>query len=171
VIARELQTTTAYLAGETDDPAEGALPVPTPQLIAEQLDLVEIHQIDLAYGLGGTFTDVPIQVEVLRFPRAWVAAITSSPPELLTFARGRGDSMAPTINNNDMILIDRSQRTIREQDSIWALTVGDIGMIKRIRVRGPKVQILSDNDKVSPDEAHVDEVNVIGRVIFVGRLV
>ena len=29
--------------------------------------------------------------------------------------------------------------------------------------------ILSDAQHVPPDEAHVDEVNIIGRVIFIGR--
>jgi phage repressor protein C with HTH and peptisase S24 domain len=70
-----------------------------------------------------------------------------------------------------MVLIDRAQRTVREQDAIWALTVGDIAMIKRVRVRGETVHILSDNDRVPPDLAHFEEVNVVGRVIFIGRKV
>lgn len=134
-------------------------------------DLVEVQEIDLAYGLGGTFSDVPVEVEVHRFPKVWLERITSSPPSLLTIARGRGDSMQPTLQDGDMVMIDRSQRTVREQDAIWALTVGDIAMIKRVRIRNGVVTLLSDNDRVPPDEATPDEVNVVGRVIFIGRRV
>jgi phage repressor protein C with HTH and peptisase S24 domain len=168
-IARELGTSVAYLTGETDDRNEGALPLPTPALIAEQLDLVEIRSIDFAYGMGGTFGDDHIEEEVLHFPRKWINAISSSPAPMLTFARGRGDSMAPTMNEGDVILIDRAQRTVLEQDAIWALTLGPIAMVKRLRVKGEQVTILSDNDRVSPDTVHADELNIVGRVVFVGR--
>jgi phage repressor protein C with HTH and peptisase S24 domain len=168
-IARELGTTPAYLTGETDDPSEGAVPAPTQRDIAEHFDLVEIHEIDLAYGMGGTFTDVPVEVEVHHFPRKWVESITNTPASALTLAHGRGDSMAPTIHDRDMIIIDRSERSVREQDAIWALTIGEIGMIRRVRIRGEKVTLLADNDRVPNDEAHPDEVNVVGRVVFIGR--
>lgn len=139
--------------------------------VAEQLDLVAIGEIDLAYGMGGTFTGDPVEVQTHHFPRAWIESITNTPPSMLTIARGRGDSMQPTVQDGDMVMIDRAQRSIREQDAIWALTVGDIAMIKRIRVRGEIVHILSDNDRVPPDQAHHEEVNVVGRVIFIGRKV
>lgn len=168
-IARQLGTTPAYLEGEVDDPSSGALPAPTPELIAEQLDLVPVEHIDLAYGLGGTFTDSPVEIAVQHFPRTWLQTITSSPPVLLTWARGRGDSMAPTINDGDLLLIDRSQKRVAEQDAIWAFTIGDIGMVKRLRVRGGKVTILSDNDNVPADIAGTDEINIVGRITFVGR--
>lgn len=168
-IARELETTAAYLVGETDDPSAGALIAPTPNDIAHQLDLVGIEQIDLAYGLGATFADNPIATEVMHFPRQWVDAITSSPPALLTWTRGRGDSMFPTINDGDLILLDRSQRRVTEQDALWAFTVGDLAAIKRLRIKGDRVIILSDNPAVPPDEEPIDEVNIVARVAFVGR--
>lgn len=133
------------------------------------LDLVTVAEIDLAYGMGGTYSDIPIEREVLHFPRTWLESITTTPPSQLTFARGRGDSMQPTLQDGDIVLIDHSIRTIREQDAIWALTIGDIAMIKRVRVKGERVSILSDNDRVSPDEVHHEEINVVGRVVFIGR--
>jgi DNA-binding XRE family transcriptional regulator len=135
----------------------------------ETPDLVAIGEIDLAYGLGGTFSDGPVEMQTLHFSRSFLESITSTPPSQLTFARGRGDSMQPTLLDDDVVLIDRSARTVREQDAIWALTIGDIAMIKRLRVRGEQVQILSDNDRVPTDEAHHEEVNIVGRVIFIGR--
>lgn len=168
-IARELGTTADYLTGETNDPSEGAALSQSPKEIAEQLGLVGIEQIDLAYGLGATFADGPIGAELMHFPRQWVDAITSSPPALLTWTRGRGDSMFPTINDGDLILLDRSQRRVTEQDALWAFTVGDLAAIKRLRIKGDRVVILSDNPTVPPDEEPIDEVNIVARVAFVGR--
>ena len=134
-------------------------------------DTVGVQEIDLAYGLGGTYSDGPVEVETHRFPRAWLEKITTTPAAALIIARGRGDSMQPTIQDGDMVMIDRDQRAIREQDAIWAMTIGDIAMIKRVRVRGERVIIQSDNDRVTADEAHHEEVNIVGRVIFIGRRV
>jgi phage repressor protein C with HTH and peptisase S24 domain len=168
-IARELRTSPAYLENETDDAAEGAAPAPTERDVAEHMDLVAVASIDMAYGMGSTFAVDHVEENLLHFPRAFIESITLSPASSLTWSRGRGDSMSPTISDNDLVLIDRSQRTPREQDAIWALTIGDMAMVKRLRVRGEKVTILSDNDRVPPDEAHPDEVNIVGRVIFIGR--
>jgi phage repressor protein C with HTH and peptisase S24 domain len=135
------------------------------------IDLVELEEIDLAYGLGGTFADGAVEVTKHRFPQALLAQLTTSPAGQVTLARGRGDSMEPTIHDGDLVMIDRSQRIVREQDLLWALTVGAIAMIKRVRVKGERVTLLSDNDRVPPDECHHEEVNIVGRVFFIGRRV
>lgn len=166
-----------YEAGKTAPNAEYFYKLERHQIIVDLFadrdddeDLVELEEIDLAYGLGGTFAgDVPIEVQTRRFPRAWLEGITRTPPNLLTIARGRGDSMVPTLQDGDMIIIDRSQRSVREQDAIWALTIGEIAMIKRLRVRREEVLILSDSDRVPDDRAHPEEVHIVGRVIFIGR--
>lgn len=168
-IARELRTTPAYLDGDIEDPDENA-PQPAPRDLEEtDSDLVTIEQIDLAYGMGATFTDGPVDVQLMRFPRAWVEAITSSPPALLTWSRGRGDSMAPTIHDGDLVLLDRSQRRISEPDALWAYTVGDLAAIKRLRPKGDRMIILSDNPAVPADEEPIEQINIVARVVFIGR--
>lgn len=168
-IARVLGTSVNYLTGETDDPADNAPPAPTREQMAQLLDLVPIASIDLAYGMGATFATDPVNVDVMYFPTQWLEALTSTPPASLTWARGRGDSMAPTINDHDVVLIDRSDRNVRDQDAIWAFTLGEVAMLKRLRVRGDKVTILSDNERVPPDYAHPDEINIVGKVSHIVR--
>ncbi|WP_240193732.1 S24 family peptidase [Sphingomonas paucimobilis] len=130
---------------------------------------MSVEEIDLAYGMGAAFTHDAVSVRSHLFPLALLETITSTPPSKLTIARGMGDSMMPTLHDGDMVIIDRSQRTVRDQDAIWALTVGDIAMIKRLRVKSDRVLLLSDNERVPPDEATHDEINIVGRVIFIGR--
>ncbi len=170
-IAQELGTTPAFLAGQVDDPEEGAMLLPTEDVIADMLDLVTIDEIDLAFGLGETFTDqMPIETTQRRFPRAWLATLTDAPPAHLVFARGKGDSMMPTLLDGDIVLIDKTQRAFREQDVLWALTMGDAAMIKRLRNRpSGRIAILSDNPMIPADEVASNEINIVGRVVFIGR--
>ncbi|RYY25208.1 MAG: hypothetical protein EOP62_14195 [Sphingomonadales bacterium] len=135
------------------------------------LDLVAVNDVEFAYGLGGTYSDGDIQAEPKFFPRSWIESITRTPPSQLAWTRGLGDSMAPTINNGDLILIDLSAKTVREEDAFWALTIGDIAMIKRLRIRKDRVLLYSDNDRVESDDVFHEEVNIVGRVVFIGKRV
>jgi Predicted transcriptional regulator len=172
-IARELQTTPAYLSGETDDPSAGALPVPTPELVAEQLGMTLIPEVDLSFALGGgSFVDGPVKTTLVPYRTEWLDRITRgspAPPDVF-LTRGDGDSMMPTILDEDEVIVNRADRMITKQDRIWALGYGDLVSIKRVRRLASGVfQLLSDNPAVSPIEAMEDELRVIGRVIWIGR--
>lgn len=157
----------AYMRG---DPAFAASafdqPVPSSQ------DLLAIPMLELGYGMGGTFLDGVDAGEVIEhFPRSFVRMFTSAPEGLLCFSHGIGDSMYPTIGDRDVILIDRSRDTINLTDQIWALSVGGIGMVKRVRLGGGRVTLLSDNKEVPDYDPGEDELHVIGRVIAIVRRV
>ena len=132
---------------------------------------VMVQEIDLAYGMGGTYLDVAgVEPRAIPFPQAWLRTFTSADAELLFFARGDGDSMMPTILDQDIVLIDRSQTAINRQDRIWALAYGELGMIKRVRAMPDgSYQLLSDNPNVEPASAVDGEMSVIGRVVAVIR--
>ena len=133
--------------------------------------MVSVRQIDLRFGLGAAYMDTEIvedQAEMMSFPIAWLKMITPSPPELLYWARGMGNSMEPTISDGDVILIDRSQIDVRFGDLYWAISYGQIGMIKRLRpMPDGGVKILSDNPSVTPETAYDGELHVFGRVVAV----
>lgn len=168
-IARELGTTPAYLTGETDDANEGAIPLPTAHTLAEQLDLIEVPEIDLKFGMGATDLEVPVTNVTRHFSRAWIRQYTKASPEHLYFAQGIGDSMMPTIFDSDLLLIDTSENTIRVGDKIWAVAYCGQGMVKRLRIKGEGVQILSDNQLVPPDTAYDGELHILGRVVGIFR--
>lgn len=170
-IARELGTSPAYLMGETDDPSEGALPPPSALAIAEQLDAVLIPEVQVSYSMGGgsVIEDWPV-VRQVPFSRDWLRSFTASSPEHLAVARGDGDSMMPTILDGDLVILDLSQKTPRQQDRIWALSYGGLGMIKRVRaLPDGSYQVNSDNPAVTPIHAADGEMQVVGRVVGVVR--
>lgn len=128
-----------------------------------------IPEIDLAYGLGATFVEGYEVAEVARyFPADWVRSYTSSPASQLRFAPGKGNSMSPTIDDGDIMLIDLAQNRPAFADLIWVCAVGEMGMVKRLATRADGAIIIkSDNPSVRDDVAVDGEIHIIGRVVAV----
>lgn len=172
-IARELGTTPEYLDGETDDPSPANDNRHVSFQGAEDPDAVEIEAIDLAYGMGGAFLDTEdVEVERAKFSRQWLRQFTSASPEMLFSAQGIGDSMWPTIHDRDVVIADRSSRTVDQADKIWAVVFGGVGMIKRLRpLPDGTVRIMSDNPQVSDELASDGDLFIVGRVAAIVRRV
>ncbi|WP_260925382.1 XRE family transcriptional regulator [Novosphingobium sp. 9] len=171
LIAATLRTTPSYLKGDVENPeldTDGEDTGPLPNL-----DDVEIDSIDLAYGMGGTFLDgAVIQVEKVKFSRKWLRQFTNSPPNMLCSTRGMGDSMMPTIHDQDVVIIDRSQTVPEMGDKIWAMSFAGLGMIKRLRaLPDGTMKISSDNHLVRDEIAGDGELYIVGRVVAVVKSV
>lgn len=172
VIASELETSPAWLAGETDDmtphsPRQSAI-----EALADELDLAMVPEFDIGYAMGGgnTLSERFEQTGVVPFARAWLRPMIGGTIGDLFVARGDGDSMEPTLRDGDIVLIDSAQRRVKSQDRIWAVIYGELGMIKRVRrTPGGSYLLLSDNPNVPPVECFDGEMNVIGRVCWIGR--
>lgn len=83
-IARELNTSSEFLSGESDDPSVATLQdhhLPfghAPRDVST--DTVQLQQFDVSYGLGGAFIhDAPAASQMRTFSRAWVRQFTDSP--------------------------------------------------------------------------------------------
>lgn len=138
---------------------------------AEQLDAVLLPEVEVAYSMGGgsIVDDFPV-TQMVPMSRAWLETLTRSPASVLMVARGEGDSMMPTIFDQDIVIIDRSDRRFNSQDRIWAVAYGQFGMIKRVRaLPDGQFEIGSDNPNVRPIIAAADEIHFIGRVVGVIR--
>lgn len=172
-IAAELETSPAWLAGETDDMTPTALAPSALEALTDKLDLQLVPELNLGYSMGGgtVFTDYE-QRGIVPFQRAWLRSLASEALADLFVARGEGDSMQPTLLDGDIVLIDSGQQSILSPDRIWAVSYGDLAMIKRVRrLPGGRYLLMSDNSAVQPIECVDDEMHVIGRVVWIGRRV
>ncbi|MEC4591642.1 LexA family transcriptional regulator [Nitrospirillum amazonense] len=83
-----------------------------------------------------------------------------------------GDSMSPTLESGDQVMIDLSRRA-PSPPGIFALWDGLGVVVKRLELIGGsdpiRVEIKSDNPKHRTEERTVDEINIIGRVVWYGR--
>ena len=60
-----------------------------------------------------------------------------------------GDSMSPTLDDGDLVIIDRSVERF-ETDSMFVFTIDDGLYIKRIQRIGRKFHVISDNPLYQP---------------------
>jgi phage repressor protein C with HTH and peptisase S24 domain len=106
------------------------------------------------------------------FDERWLKALTGSPSDKLSIIRVEGDSMAPTLNPGDDILVDLADREERLRDGVYVLRIDDTLVVKRIALHpiGGRVTVQSDNPAY-PDWPDCDlaSLNCIGRVIWAGR--
>ena len=169
-IAEALGTTVAYLKGVEDEPAElGEVKAAKP-LDRSEDDTVEIVEFDLAYGMGAAYIhDEHRSSKMRKFSLGFVRHFSRSPINQLMFAHGIGDSMMPVIHDSDYLLIDTSQQAPRMADQIWAVQLGGMGMIKRLRPTkdGMGIQLISENKDLPIEIAYDGEMQIVGRVVAI----
>jgi len=106
------------------------------------------------------------------FDERWLKSLTATPSSSLSIVRVEGDSMSPTLNDGDDILVDLGDCGERLRDGIYVLRVDDALVVKRLALNpmGRRVTVQSDNPAY-PDwpDCGLDEINCIGRVIWSGR--
>lgn len=166
-IADVLGKPVSYFLSGSD---QAAMPASLDDISAEY-GIAFLEELDLALGMGASFLDGHPEVRgIVPFKLDWLHGLHEGPLDRLKVVRGRGDSMQPTIWDGDIVLVDTAQRRIDDQDRIWAVAYGELGMIRRVRVtpRGTWM-LMPDNTVVRPDEVGDGEVAVIGRVIWIGR--
>jgi len=92
-------------------------------------------------------------------------------PARLSLIRVEGESMSPTLNDGDDIMVDDRAATAALRDGVHVIRLDDMLMVKRIAV-GPhgRLSVLSDNPAY-PGWPDVDgaSVTIIGRVVWAAR--
>ncbi len=151
---------------------EGAPPVE--QDTAPRGELVYVRQADIKFAMGaGSVLDPHADTELVPFNLDFLAGITRSPLDRLFLATGIGNSMEPTIEKHDVILIDTAENDFASGDVIWALRYAGQGYVKRLRrvmrEGREKIAILSDNATVPEELADPTDVEIVGKVIWIGR--
>jgi phage repressor protein C with HTH and peptisase S24 domain len=140
-----------------------------PPVLPDEIEMIPEVDIRYAMGVGNFIADNP-EVGQVPFNRNFRRSLTNSPVEKLFIARGDGDSMVPTLINDDMVLIDTTQTRIGQSDRIWAVAIGEAGMIKRVRVISrDEYELHSDNPAIRPQRVSREDLDIVGRVIWVGR--
>ncbi len=105
-------------------------------------------------------------VDSIAFRAAWVKRRLSTESRDLLLIEVVGDSMAPTVEDSDLILADLAEPRFR-QDGIYLLR-HDSGLgVKRIQ-RRPDGKLLVRSDNPKYEAIVVSAVSVIGRVIWIG---
>ena len=161
-LARYFSISESLLGGPPDDPA-----------IPNGLLSIKRHPVTVSAGPGAIVTE-ELGKPYFAFDERWLKSLTPSAPANLSIVRVEGDSMTPTLNAGDDILVDLGDAGQRLRDGIYVLRIDDALVVKRVALNplGRRITIQSDN-AAYPDwpDCGLDEINCIGRVIWSGRRV
>jgi len=133
-------------------------------------DWLEVPRLPLGAAAGsGALASDESPFDSFRFSRAWLREQGLVNAQLSAI-RVQGDSMEPLLHDGDEILVDRAQRALR--DGIHVVRVGDVLLVKRLAAAGPgRATLLSQNYAYPPVEVALEELEIVGRVVWKsGRL-
>jgi phage repressor protein C with HTH and peptisase S24 domain len=103
--------------------------------------------------------------------KSWVEQVLQLDPDHLSMMIVEGESMSPTMNPGDILILDQSRGKENLQDGIYLITMNGSGpLLKRIQpLLGGKIKIISDNpryDSITVSLEESSEIKILGRVIF-----
>jgi phage repressor protein C with HTH and peptisase S24 domain len=110
-------------------------------------------------------------VDYVALKTEWLSRRIGIDPKSLILVEAVSDSMTPTIDEGDLVLVDLRDPRFRH-DGIYVLRAGGDLSIKRIQRRPDgKLIIRSDNAAYEPTVVAADSINVVGHAIWIaGRL-
>jgi phage repressor protein C with HTH and peptisase S24 domain len=142
----------------------------SPQVM-NKLRHVVCYDIEAEAGHGALITierpmfEIGFSPEMLRW-------ISSAPNEALALIRVRGDSMLPTLMDGDWMMVDTTKRNVNF-DGMFILRYEDVLRVKRVD-RNPatgRYLVKSDNPQYDSFEVDRADLDIVGRVVWIGRRV
>ncbi len=120
-------------------------------------------------GAGALYDEEALAGKI-GFDESWLRRMGLDPARL-SLIRVEGDSMQPTLNDGDDIMVDTAAADRALKKGIYVLRLDGTLMVKRVSPeKGGKLSILSDNPAFGPLEGiAAKDVAVVGRVVWVGR--
>lgn len=128
---------------------------------------VDVPRLPLGASAGpGAFAAEEEPIGAFGFSVAWLKR-QGLDPAMLSAIAVDGDSMDPTLRDGDEILVDCSLRA--RHDGIHVVRVDGVLLVKRLTFGRPGTLTLgSDNKSYGSVELSLDDVEIVGRVVWKG---
>jgi phage repressor protein C with HTH and peptisase S24 domain len=135
---------------------------------ADGSSLVPVYDVAASAG-DGALVDYEGVAYSLAFPQDYLKRITSSSPKHLTIISVKGDSMEPTLSDDDIVMLDMSKTSLG-YEGLFVIRIYDVLHVKRLSHSRPGyVLVISDNKNMYPQrEYSTENVQVVGKVLWAG---
>ena len=157
--------------GEMTSSSVGAEQLVAPAMSAD-FALIPRLSVEASAGAGAINHAEEI-VQLLAFRTEWLHRLGVSPATARALSV-RGDSMAPTLQHGDLVLVDTAVERV-EDAGIYVVGIDDRVLVKRIlRKFDGSLALISENPVYSPEEipaGATDKLRVLGRVRWYGRAI
>lgn len=166
-VAESLGVSLTYLAGTSDSPTEGyhfSLP-------SQIQDVAIIPQLTVE---NHTLVGKENAHEYCQFRKDWIQKELGAKPQDLRLFQVHDDSMAPTLQPGDLLMIDLS-KTHATPPGIFVLFDGHGVSAKRLELlpssAEPKLRVICDNSHYSTYETTMQDTRIVGRMVWFSRKV
>lgn len=134
--------------------------------------LVEVPRLDIgaSAGPGGLVEGESRRRRGAEFSPELLRALGVR-PEAASVIRVKGDSMATTLEDGDEILVDRDRRRVEARGGVFVIRLDGELMVKRLRVGVGGIEVISDNPDWETRIVAARDLDVIGRVAWLGRAI
>lgn len=144
-----------------------------PYRSAPVVELVQIPVLDVEASAGhGALAEMESKSGQFGFDEGWLRKLTPSKASSLSIIHVHGDSMEPTLNDGDEVMVDLGDGQARLRDGIYVLRMDDALNVKRVAIepQGRRISVLSDNPAY-PSWRGLERraINIVGRVLWFGR--
>lgn len=151
---------------------EPASPSPHVHNVEHNEVLVMVPRYNVRASAGhGVWNTAESVVDRLAFRREWISLMGLN-PKRLAMIHVEGDSMEPTLFDNDIILINLDVTELKE-DGVYVIQHRDVLRVKRIQNKMTgEVVIRGDNHAYESETlmpADAERLHVVGRVVWFGR--
>ncbi|MBU2967091.1 S24 family peptidase [Amphritea sp. 2_MG-2023] len=138
--------------------------------LANEFALIPGYNVEVAAG-SGAFPSNEAPSRRLAFRHKWLRFKGLNEKNLvLVFARG--DSMEPTISDNNTLMIDTGQRELSD-GAIYVIRVNSHLVVKRVQtLLNRDIMLISDNTAYHPETLspwQLNDLEVIGKVVWIGK--
>lgn len=144
---------------------------PAPYSLADEFVYVAKYEVAASAGNGAVIHDEAV-VDHLAFKRAWIAQTLGLDPMHLALIDARGDSMSPTIESGDLLLLD-TRKGFSRTEGIYVINLAGSLLVKRLRIKlSGEVDVMSDNPRYASETisgAALERLRMVGRVVWHGR--
>ena len=134
---------------------------------------IAVPMFDVSAAAGGGRMELDARADgALAFPAPLLRRITASPADGLRLITMSGDSMAPTLEHGDMVMVD-TNRTSPSPPGIFVLDDG-VGLMAKLVDAIPNTRpgycgCYPKNPAYNNYQRRIDEVRVIGWVVWFAR--
>lgn len=119
-------------------------------------------------GYGGEPVDSPEVLQYVDVLRDYISVELRSNPDRIDLLPAKGDSMAGTIEDGDIVFVDRTVRRF-DGDGIYVIVWSGRLLLKRLHAMiDGRLEVKSDNQRYTPEyitSSGEDELSICGRVV------
>jgi len=138
-------------------------------------DLAYIPLVDVTASAGhGALVLSETESSVIAFQREYLRTVWFVNPDELFCMPVQGESMEPTIQSGEFLLVSRGERHIKPSDGIFVVRLEGNILVKRLQpLPGSRIKISSDNPAYEPYIIELSDgidFDILGKVMLVNGL-